>query len=127
MTQAEVNTLRKSLETTRTELDLQTHNRGLLVIETSPDEMDRIQSARDRDYSIGNLERNSTRKQDVMAALGRIADGTFGLCMICEEPISSKRMTAIPWASACIACQEAADIERKAPRSEFEAPLEMAA
>jgi DnaK suppressor protein len=29
--------------------------------------------------------------------------------MHCEEPISPKRLEAVPWASFCIRCQEIAD------------------
>jgi RNA polymerase-binding transcription factor DksA len=31
---------------------------------------------------------------------------------MCEEEISDKRLRAVPWASYCIRCQEAADKER---------------
>jgi RNA polymerase-binding transcription factor DksA len=42
----------------------------------------------------------------VQAALDRIKDGTFGICLACEEPINKKRLDAIPYAPICISCQE---------------------
>ena len=42
----------------------------------------------------------------VRAALRRIAEGTFGLCLHCDSTIGSKRLEAVPWTSFCIDCQE---------------------
>jgi len=86
-----------------------------LAIGSSSDELDRTQDASDRDYAMSSLERNSDRLREVRSALGRIAAGTFGICSNCEENINPKRLTAIPWASFCIVCQEAADLEQAEP------------
>ena len=40
------------------------------------------------------------------AALDRVAAGEFGTCLACGEPISNRRLNAIPWAEYCIGCQE---------------------
>ena len=45
----------------------------------------------------------------VRSALRRMQDGTFGICLHCEEEISLKRLDAVPWARHCIACREFAD------------------
>jgi DnaK suppressor protein len=55
------------------------------------------------------LNRNSLEKsllRDVEEALARVADGTYGVCQECEEPISAKRLQALPWAKFCVRCQE---------------------
>jgi len=39
-------------------------------------------------------------------ALVRIADGNFGLCQSCGEPINSQRLEVVPYASLCIKCAE---------------------
>ncbi len=41
----------------------------------------------------------------VEEALERLRHGGFGVCQHCGEPISKKRLQAIPWARNCIACQ----------------------
>lgn len=91
-----------------------THNeRDALVIEASSDELDRIQNAKERDFVIGNLERRTNRLHEIRAALARIEDGSYGLCLICEESIALKRLKAIPWAAHCVSCQEAVDFQQK--------------
>jgi DnaK suppressor protein len=80
-----------------------------IVIEKSADQIDEIQYASERDLAIRNVDRESTLLRDVKAALRRIHDGSFGTCIDCEWAISPKRLAAVPWASRCIACQEAAD------------------
>jgi DnaK suppressor protein len=44
----------------------------------------------------------------VEEALRRIQDGAFGTCQECREPISEKRLDAVPWAKFCRRCEEAA-------------------
>lgn len=79
------------------------------MIERTSDELDRVQNANDRDYSMGNLERNSSRLRQVRVALGRLDAVTFGVCLGCGETINLRRLAAVPWTSFCIACQELAD------------------
>jgi DnaK suppressor protein len=38
---------------------------------------------------------------DVRLALDRIADGSYGRCLIDQQPISEQRLEAIPWARYC--------------------------
>ena len=44
--------------------------------------------------------------REIADALHRIDNGTYGTCMECEEPISPKRLDAVPWARYCVSCQE---------------------
>jgi RNA polymerase-binding transcription factor DksA len=39
---------------------------------------------------------------DVVAALARIDDGTYGRCGVCGNPIAAARLEAVPTASVCI-------------------------
>ena len=80
-----------------------------IAIEKSPDQMDEIQYASERDLVIRNVDRGSILLRQVRAALLRVHDGGFGTCIECEEAISPKRLSAVPWASRCIRCQDAAD------------------
>ena len=55
------------------------------------------------------LNRNNLEKtllREVEEALRRVQDGTYGICQECEEPISPKRLQALPWAKFCVRCQE---------------------
>lgn len=40
----------------------------------------------------------------IRTALGRIADGSYGICSACGQPIGTDRMTAMPSAITCLSC-----------------------
>ncbi len=42
----------------------------------------------------------------VREALSRLAAGTYGDCVRCEQTIGAKRIEALPWTPYCIECQE---------------------
>jgi DnaK suppressor protein len=44
--------------------------------------------------------------REVNDALLRLDHGTYGVCAECDEPISTKRLDALPWARYCVTCQE---------------------
>src|ERR1700688_2159073 len=115
MTKNEQNRFRSILVDRQAELERAIRNREALAVETSSDEIDRIQHATEREMAIDNLERQSDRLHEVQAALRRIDAGTFGTCFDCEEGISLKRLAAIPWTASCIVCQEAADRNGRQP------------
>src|SRR5919112_6562115 len=50
-------------------------------------------------------EKNQHHLADVVAALERIADGTYGACVRCGAAIAAERLEALPWAAYCIGCQ----------------------
>lgn len=119
MHKTELSKFRKILEIRKTELGNGNRSREALAIEASADELDRIQNASALDDAVRNMERNSDRLHEVESALLRIDDGTFGICASCEEPLNPKRLAAIPWASSCVVCQEAADAAEKLPEGEL--------
>jgi DnaK suppressor protein len=127
MTKIELKAFSKALLNRQAELRDGTFNREALTIESSPDELDRIQDAGNRDWAMGNLERNSIQLRQVDSALQRIATDTFGICIDCDEPISPKRLAVVPWAASCITCQERADREQKYQADEIDTSVEMAA
>jgi DnaK suppressor protein len=125
MTRIELDAFRRTLENRQAELA--NGKREALAIEASPDELDRIQNAGERDHAMGNLERDAVGLREVRMALDRIRAGTFGVCGGCEENINPKRLAALPWAPSCIVCQAAADRALRTFRGEFSQSLVMAA
>jgi len=97
------------LERKQAELVRVLRKREGIAIEKSADQLDEIQYASERDLEIRNVDRESHLLRQVKAALRRIHDGSFGTCIECECAISPKRLAAVPWASRCIQCQDAAD------------------
>ena len=87
-------------------------NRGLsdsIRIHQVADPVDMTQQAADRDVAVQILDRESVLARRIRSALDRIQDGSYGICLQCEEEIAPKRLKAMPWAELCIACQEQAD------------------
>ena len=54
-------------------------------------------------------EADASVLDDVRLALDRVADGSYGRCLVDGQPIDEKRLEAIPWARHCAKHQ--ADIE----------------
>jgi DnaK suppressor protein len=115
MNQTDLNKYKAMLEAKQAELSAGLRNREDIAIEKTPDAIDEVQLAGERELAIRNLDRESNLLRNVKGALVRVADGSYGICMHCEEDIKTKRLDAVPWTKYCIKCQEAAD------RHEFEA------
>ena len=101
------------LELKESELVRVLQTRDDITIEKSADQMDEIQYASERDLAIRNLDREFNLLRQVRTALRRIQDGSYGTCIECEWVINPKRLAAVPWASRCIQCQEAADRDQQ--------------
>ena len=109
MTTVETNKYKEILEARQAELSQVIRNRDAITIEKSPDALDEVQNAAERELAIRNLDRESKLLSQVRAALARIEDGSYGICIHCEEEISPKRLNAVPHTPYCISCQEIAD------------------
>ena len=109
MTKNELKKFKEILLARQAELELFVRNREGIAIEKSPDALDEVQHAAERELAIRNLDRESNLLRNVRAALRRIEEGSFGVCLHCEEDISPKRLAAVPWTAFCIQCQEIAD------------------
>ena len=115
MNKTELEKHKAVLEAKRAELSVGLRNRADIAIEKTPDALDEVQLAGERELAIRNLDRESNLLRNVKGALARVADGSYGICLHCEEEIKPKRLDAVPWTKYCIRCQEASD------RHEFEA------
>jgi len=51
---------------------------------------------------IENSELDEIRQ--ILEALKRISEGTYGICVHCGAPIDPKRLNALPTATRCISC-----------------------
>jgi len=109
MNNNEISRFKRTLQTMVMELDSSLGRRESIFVEKSADQLDQLLGARDRELAVRNLENKSTRLREARAALRRIDSGTFGLCVECDEPISVRRLNALPAAALCIRCQEADD------------------
>lgn len=67
--------------------------------------------ARATDFAM--LRQDLQDARDIIAARRRIAAGSYGDCIDCDEPIAYARLEAYPTAKRCISCQSKHE-ERKA-------------
>jgi DnaK suppressor protein len=59
---------------------------------------DRAEDWLERTATLSALEK---RYNNIVKALGKIAQGTYGVCEICNEPIEEDRLEANPTARTC--------------------------
>jgi DnaK suppressor protein len=109
MTPVETERLTTALRNKHAELSRSLRNRDEIVIEKASDAIEEVQSMEDRELAIRNLDRDTNVLRQIDHALSRIASGTYGTCLHCEDDITPKRMAAVPWAAFCITCQELID------------------
>jgi RNA polymerase-binding protein DksA len=59
---------------------------------------------RDHEMSLANNAREMLAQTE--RALGRIEDGTYGVCESCGQPIGKNRLMAFPRATLCLSCKQ---------------------
>lgn len=52
------------------------------------------------------------QRHEVLAALGRLDDGTYGTCVDCGTALPEERLDARPEAARCVSCQAKAEAAR---------------
>lgn len=63
----------------------------------------------DQQRDLALRERAIQHLAQVDAALARLDEGAFGVCIRCGREIAPGRLEALPWAAHCIDCQTAID------------------
>ena len=58
----------------------------------------------DQEFTLGLIENEQLTLEQINQALARIANGSFGYCQECGEPIARTRLQAIPYTPHCIEC-----------------------
>jgi len=57
--------------------------------------------------------RNAAKLNQIETALKSIEDGTYGLCIDCDEEIAEKRLISNPYFQTCVSCAEDRENEEK--------------
>ena len=66
--------------------------------------LSRMEAINAKSVSEENLRQAELRITKLNAAIQRVNDDEYGICLNCEEEISSKRLQSIPEATLCIKC-----------------------
>lgn len=101
---------RDRLEQKAAEVGDTLRDRRAIAAERMPDVFDEWALAADRETGALALQASTDLLRCVQAALQRMRDGAYGLCVGCEKEISLKRLQAVPWAARCMHCQEMEDM-----------------
>jgi len=56
----------------------------------------------DRLAQVAVHDRLQVTRADVVRALAKLDEGTYGACDVCGEPIPEGRLEALPWAVLCV-------------------------
>jgi DnaK suppressor protein len=82
-----------------------------------PDLIDWATAEREREIGLRIIERNAALRTEVMYALEKIKDGTYGLCESCEQEIESERLDAMPITSLCVECKRREEAKERLKRT----------
>ena len=82
-----------------------------------PDPVDWATAEQEREIGLRIIERNAALRTEVMHALEKIKDGTYGLCESCEQEIESERLEALPVTSLCIECKKREEAKERLKRT----------
>ena len=69
------------------------------------DPVDQASFETTRDFTLRIRDRESKLISKINRSLARIEEGTFGICYMCGEDISLKRLKARPVTNYCITCK----------------------
>jgi DnaK suppressor protein len=59
-------------------------------------------AAIDRMAQVAVHDRLQVTRADVVRALEKLDEGTYGVCDVCGRPIGEGRLEALPWAVLCV-------------------------
>jgi DnaK suppressor protein len=82
-----------------------------------PDLVDWATAEREREIGLRIIERDAALRDEVMLALEKISNGTYGICESCEREIESERLEALPVTTLCIECKRREEAKDRLKRT----------
>jgi DnaK suppressor protein len=112
----EISVARKRLEEMRDDL-----SRSIAVLQGEhPLVRGAAAEAGDAGANLSEADRNQAsvelavgQRAEVLAALARIDDGSYGRCVDCGQPVPEARLEARPATGRCVPCQSKRDRRRR--------------
>lgn len=84
------------------------------------DRVDRASFASDVGFALKIRDRQTKLIGKITEALGRLEEGTFGICEACGEEIPLKRLMARPVTTLCIECKKEQEAEERTRAANFQ-------
>lgn len=81
--------------------------------EAFPDPTDRASHETDRNFLLRVKDRERKLIAKIQDVLKRVDNGVYGVCELCGEDISEKRLEARPVTTSCIKCKEEEEAQEK--------------
>ena len=109
MDRRELDRYKRALLEKRGQLSVENADAGSLVPAAGGwegDPVDQANADAEADLQIRLHQSSGRLLRAVDGALHRIRQGTFGICEICQKPISRARLEAVPWTRHCRDCKE---------------------
>lgn len=99
--------IKQMLEAERGKLlkQLQPSSQDDQSVDINPDQMDIAQAYNDQDLSQALQTFEEKQLVQVEIALKAIAQGNYGRCQYCQQPIPLERLQVMPNATMCVGCQ----------------------
>ncbi|MGP7997008.1 MAG: TraR/DksA family transcriptional regulator [Streptosporangiaceae bacterium] len=101
--EAEAAGLREDISTAESEI---ADRLGDAVGDAGDDSADAGAKTFQREHELALTQNARELLAQTERALGRIEDGTYGVCESCGEPIGKARLQAFPRAVLCVACKQ---------------------
>jgi len=109
MEQGDIERLRQKLEfqlhETRQFLRHMEREAKSLDVEATQDSADRCVISLSKESLYERISQRRTVVRLIEAALKRIGDGSFGICVGCSDKVQDQRLQALPWTQFCLRCQ----------------------
>jgi RNA polymerase-binding transcription factor DksA len=102
------------LAAVRTELELQRSFRIEQIEEVEVDATEALAAGDDIRLQVARslFTAAEAALQEIHAALGRLDDGSYGICERCHQPIPIERLKVLPTSRSCTPCQARTESRR---------------
>ncbi len=115
MDQDLLDSARARLEAEKEAVDRQLLDHGValegdenILVEGHEGFADSAQVTAERSQEITLVEQMRSRRADIIAALQKVDEGTYGTCDRCGREIPAERLEAVPTAARCVECKQKA-------------------
>jgi RNA polymerase-binding transcription factor DksA len=68
----------------------------------------------EREKLVALMSALESHLSEIDAALEQDAEGVYGICEVCGQPIDPERLAIMPEATMCVRCKEHAERQHKA-------------